>query len=299
MNSTADADQTRRPDDRLQLFVEHVTHIDCGVLDPDLGLRGATWLVDATLSGQRGDDGMLFDFGPAKKLLKARIDALVDHRLLVPLRAPGLTSEGQTLSFTTTSGDWLRYTGPASALTRLDMARIETEQLGHWLEGRVFEQLPENVDALELTLRAETIDGPVYDYTHGLRGHDGNCQRLAHGHRCRLAIALDGVDQPDIAADWAAAWQGIFIGSRADQVAADSGNRLAFAYRAPQGDFALDIAASHCVLIDGPATVENIADHIAAELAARHPGQRVEVRAYEGVGKGAIARRGAAPVNLA
>lgn len=284
-------DQTRASDQRLQLFVEHVTHIDCGVLDPDQGLRGATWLVDATLTGQRGDDGMLFDFGPAKKLLKARIDALVDHRLLVPLRAPGLSSEGQTLSFTTTAGDRLRYTGPGSALTRLDMPRIDTEQLAHWLEGRVFEQLPDNVDALELRLRAEVIDGPVYDYTHGLRGHDGNCQRLAHGHRCRLTIALDGIDRPDIAAEWAAAWQGIFIGSRADQVAADDPTRLGFAYSAPQGEFALEIAANHCVLIDGPATVENIADHIAARLAERYPDQPIEVRAYEGVGKGAIARR--------
>ena len=287
MTDTAPAATT----DRLQLFVEHVTHIDCGVLDPDLGLRGATWLVDATLTGQRGDDGMLFDFGPAKKLLKAEIDALVDHRLLVPLRADGLDSNGQTLIFTTTRGDRLRYTGPASAVTRLDMERIEPQALAKWLEGRVFEQLPANVDALELTLRAETIDGPVYDYTHGLRGHDGNCQRLAHGHRCRLAIALDGTDRPDIAQAWADAWQGIFIGSEADRVDADGPARRAFAYSAPQGDFALDIAASHCVVVDGPATVENIADYIATTLVQRHPGQTIEVRAYEGVGKGAIARR--------
>lgn len=285
----------------LQLFVEHVTHIDCGVLDPDLGLRGATWLVDATLTGERGDDGMLFDFGPAKKLLKARIDDLVDHRLLVPLAAPGLISQqeagqadaGQasTLSFTTTRGDRIKYTGPASATTRLDMARIEAGPLARWLQDRVFADMPANVDALELTLRAETIDGPVYDYTHGLRGHDGNCQRLAHGHRCRLAIALDGVDRPDVAHAWAEAWQGVFVGSSSDEIISDTNGRRVFAYSAPQGDFALDIAAEHCVVVEGPATVENIADYIAGVLVARYPGQAIEVRAYEGVGKGAIARR--------
>lgn len=277
----------------LQLFVEHVTHIDCGVLDPDLGLRGATWLVDATLSGARGEDGMLFDFGPAKKLLKARIDALVDHRLLVPLGAPGLESpdDSDTLVFTTRRGDRIQYAGPASATTRLDMPRIEAAPLARWLQDRVFADMPANVDALELTLRAEIIEGPVYDYTHGLRGHDGNCQRLAHGHRCRLAIALDGIDRADIALAWADAWQGVFIGSRGDELAHDTAGRRAFAYRAPQGDFALDIAAAHCVVVEGPATVENIADHIARVLAQRYPGQAVEVRAYEGVGKGAIARR--------
>ncbi|MDA3920236.1 MAG: 6-carboxytetrahydropterin synthase [Salinisphaera sp.] len=283
----------------LQLFVEHVTHIDCGVLDPVLGLRGATWLVDATLSGQRGADGMLFDFGPARKLLKAEIDALVDHRLLVPARAPGLEIEGDTLVFVTTGGDCIRYTGPTSATTHFDIEQIEPSAVAEWLAARVRDRLPANVDGLKLELRAETIDGPAYDYTHGLRGHDGNCQRLAHGHRCRLAICIDGQDRPDVAQAWADDWQGIFIGSRDDLVGDAAESRLAFAYSAPQGHFALDIAAEHCVLIDGPATVENIADHIAAQIASRHRGELVEVRAYEGVGKGAIACRRAASKHLA
>ncbi|MGB7755204.1 MAG: 6-carboxytetrahydropterin synthase [Salinisphaera sp.] len=278
-------------DDSLQLFVEHVTHIDCGVFDAEAGLRGATWLVDATLTGRRGDDGMLFDFGPAKRLLKAEIDALVDHRLLVPAHAPGLTIEGGRIDFTTVSGDRYRYAGPASATTVFDAATIEPRALALWLEARVGPKLPANVDSLKIDLRAEAIAGPVYDYTHGLAGHDGNCQRLAHGHRCRLAVTIDGAARPDIAQAWAAAWQGVFIGHRADLTTPAGAERLGFGYAAPQGEFALDIAAERCVVLEGPPTVENIADHIAGELAARHPGRMVEVRAYEGVGKGAIATR--------
>lgn len=278
-------------DDSLQLFVEHVTHIDCGVLDAEAGLRGATWLVDATLTGQRGEDGMLFDFGPAKKLLKAEIDALVDHRLLVPAHAPGVTIDGGRIDFTTTSGDRYRYAGPASATTVFDAAAIDPRALALWLEARVGPKLPANVDSLKIELRAESIAGPVYDYTHGLAAHDGNCQRLAHGHRCRLAVTIDGVDRSDIAHAWAAAWQGVFIGHRADLTTPADAQRLGFGYTAPQGEFALEIATERCVLLDGPPTVENIADHIACELAARHPGRMVEVRAYEGVGKGAIATR--------
>ncbi len=277
--------------DSLQLFVEHVTHIDCGVLDAEAGLRGATWLVDATLTGRRGDDGMLFDFGPAKKLLKAEIDALVDHRLLVPGHAPGLELADGRIDFVTTSGDRYHYAGPPSATTVFAAADIEPRALARWLEERVGPKLPANVDALRIHLRAESVAGPVYDYTHGLAAHDGNCQRLAHGHRCRLAIALDGVDRRDIAQAWANAWQGVFIGDRADLTTAPDAERLGFGYTAPQGEFALDIAAERCVLLDGPPTVENIADHIASELAARYPGHLVEVRAYEGVGKGAIATR--------
>lgn len=278
-------------DDALQLFVEHVTHIDCGVLDADAGLRGATWLVDATLTGRRGDDGMLFDFGPAKRLLKAEIDALVDHRLLVPAAAPGIAIDGHTITLTTTGGDRYRYTGPDSAVTVLDMAEIAPKALARWLEQRIAANMPANVDGLAIDLRPERIAGPVYDYTHGLSAHDGNCQRLAHGHRCRLAVAIDGTDRPDIAAAWAERWQGVFIGSRTHLTTADDAERLGFAYAAEQGEFALDIAAAHCVLLDGPATVENIADHIAGELVTRYPGRLIRVRAYEGVGKGAIATR--------
>ena len=66
-----------RRSDRVTLFVDHVTHIDCGILDNARGLCGATWLVDVALTGTRDAQGMLFDFGPAKKLLKAEIEDLV------------------------------------------------------------------------------------------------------------------------------------------------------------------------------------------------------------------------------
>lgn len=278
-------------DESLQLFVEHVTHIDCGVLDPENGLRGATWLVDAVLTGARGDDGMLFDFGPAKRMLKAEIDALVDHRLLVPTLAPGLTLADGAVTLTTATGERYRYRGPEDAMTFLELERTRPEALARWLESRLAARMPANIRRLALDLRAERIAGPVYDYTHGLTLHDGNCQRLAHGHRCRLAVQLDGTPRPDLAQAWARDWQGVFIGSRSQLVGGADQPRLRFAYRAEQGAFELDIAAGRCVILDGPATVENIADHIASTLAERHPGHLVQVRAYEGVGKGAIAAR--------
>ncbi|HET7314624.1 6-pyruvoyl trahydropterin synthase family protein [Salinisphaera sp.] len=282
-------------DDALQLFIEHVTHIDCGVLDADAGLRGATWLVDATLTGRRGDDGMLFDFGPAKKLLKAEIDALLDHRLLVPAHAPNVAIADGRIDFATRSGDRYRYAGPATATTVLDAETVEPRALARWLETRVAPRMPATVESLAIDLRAESIVGPAYDYTHGLAAHDGNCQRLAHGHRCRLTVRIDGMDRADLAQAWADAWQGVFIGDRADLTTPADSPRLGFGYSAPLGEFALEIAAERCVLLDGPPTVENIADHIAAGLAARHPGSLVEARAYEGVGKGAIATRSYRP----
>ena len=276
----------------LQLFVEHVTHIDCGVLDAERGLTGATWLVDATLTGARDDQGMLFDFGPAKRLLKAEIDALIDHRLLVPAGADGLTIDGNHIHLTTMAGETLDYDGPETAITVLDMTAITADALADWLAERLAPRMPANVERLDIALRAEDIDGACYDYCHGLRAHDGNCQRLAHGHRSRLTVAVDGIERPDYARAWAACWQGVFIGTASDRLREnETAERYCFAYVAPQGRFALTIARTRCVLLDGPATVENIADHIAAALVRAEPDKRFTVRAYEGVGKGAIARR--------
>ena len=283
-----------KPGDTVDLFVEQVTHIDCGVLDPDTGLDGRTWLVDARLSGTRDAHGMLFDFGPARRLLKRAIDERLDHRLLVPLRVPGLSRHGDDLRLTTTRGAHIDYAGPAEGVALLDAERIGPALLADWLTDRIAPLLPDNIDDLQLSLRAEAIDGAAYHYCHGLRSHDGNCQRMGHGHRCRLAIAVDGRDDPARARRWAEGWQGVFIGDRADLARRDADGRHHFDYVAPQGRFALTIDAGRCVLLDGPPTVENVAAHIADTLAAELPDRHLEVRAYEGVGKGAIVCRGPA-----
>lgn len=276
----------------LTLFVDHVTHVDCGVLDARSGLMGRTWLVDAELTGRRDASGMLFDFGPAKKLLKAEIDALIDHRLLVPTRIAGLALEGSRLCFQPETGLPLDYAGPPAGVALIDSASIDSTTLQAWLTPRIASKLPANVDGLKLTLREEPIRGAHYHYCHGLKSHDGNCQRMGHGHRCRLAIAIDGEDRPELANAWARRWQGIFIGQREDQQAGRADGRLHFAYAAEQGHFEMIVDAARCVVLDGPPTVENIADHIAEALAREHTGHAIRVRAYEGVGKGAIATRG-------
>ena len=280
-------------DRALTLFVDHVTHVDCGVLDARQGLAGRTWLVDAELTGRRDASGMLFDFGPAKALLKAEIDALVDHRLLVPTRIPGLTIDGSRLSFQPEIGLPLDYAGPPVGVALIDSTTIDIATLEAWLTPRIAPRLPANVDTLTLNLREEAITGPHYHYCHGLKSHDGNCQRMGHGHRCRLEIRLDDEDRPDLAADWARAWQGIFIGQREDQLESVKDDpRLHFMYTAEQGRFEIRVDAARCVVLEGPPTVENIADHIAGEIAAQWPGCAIRVRAFEGVGKGAIATRG-------
>lgn len=281
--------------DDVTLFVEHVTHIDCGLLDAERGLVGATWLVDAQLSGAPGDNGMLLDFGPAKRILKNEIDARVDHRLLIPGNAPELTRNGDTLTFVTRGGERIEYRGPEAAVAVFDARQITTELIETRLAAALSSALPDNVTDLTLRLRPEPIDGAAYNYCHGLRTHDGACQHLAHGHRARLRIEVDGADSPQHALAWAARWQDVFIGERADLTRSGTDARYRFAYNGNRGAFELTLDAARCALINGPATVENITTHIADSLAREHPGHEFTVRACEGVGKGAIVSRSVPP----
>ena len=68
----------------ISLFVDNLTNLDFSFLDPQRGLVGETLIVDAELTGELDDQGMVFDFGHIKRQLRSAIEALVDHKLVVP-----------------------------------------------------------------------------------------------------------------------------------------------------------------------------------------------------------------------
>lgn len=274
----------------VQLFLEQLTVIDCGLLHPRRGLVGMSWIVDVRLAGTPGADGMVVDFGPAKRLIKRRIDALVDHRLLVPAQAPGLqhvvTGARSSLVFDDAHAGRIEHRGPAASVCVIDCKEITTAAVAARLQRELAAALPA-VTHIEVELREEDIPGASYTYCHGLKRHRGNCQRIAHGHRSRLEILVDGSPSAAHAQRWARRWRDVFLGNRADLVG--HGARYRFAYQTPAGAFELELEAQRCQLLDAETTVENIAAFIAAELKRQEPAKRFTVRAYEGVNKGAVA----------
>jgi len=275
------------------LFVEHLTTLDCGLLDPSCGLTGQSWIVDVTLDGALDDQGMIFDFGPAKRAVKSTIDTAADHKLIVPMRAAGLEMHGNGdpmhVHFVDATGGRVDYRGPAEAVCRLDAERVEPDMLARALESDVAAAMPANVSGVRLDLREETIAGAGYRYCHGLHKHAGDCQRIAHGHRSRLEIYVDGERSPAHETRWADLWRDIYLGNRSVLQSDPNDERYRFAYSAPQGDFGLELDAHRCALLDADTTVENIAAHIARQLKREQPDRAFTVRAYEGVHKGAIA----------
>ncbi|MDO6806920.1 6-carboxytetrahydropterin synthase, partial [Wenyingzhuangia sp. 1_MG-2023] len=65
----------------------------------------------------------------------------------------------------------------------------------------------------------ERIDSAFYHYSHGLKKHNGNCQRIAHGHRSRIEIFCNGERSDELEQQWAQRWRDIYIGTSADLVA--------------------------------------------------------------------------------
>ncbi|WOX05227.1 6-carboxytetrahydropterin synthase [Microbulbifer pacificus] len=276
----------------MHLFVDSLTNVDFSYLHHSRGIVGETWLANAALDGALDHQGMVCDFGIVKKTLRNWLDSELDHRLAVPADAPNLqliaNGEQIELHWKLDSGETISVSGPAQAFALVGAERITPESVANWCVQQLDGIFPTSVDRLSLDFTSEIIDTPYYHYSHGLKKHDGNCQRIAHGHRSRIRIDLDGERNSTLEAEWAERWEDIYLGTREDLVKQDA-DTLHFAYRARQGDFTLSIPASYCELLDCDTTVEQLAQYIAEELAAANPGHDVRVRAYEGIGKGAVA----------
>jgi 6-pyruvoyl-tetrahydropterin synthase len=161
--------------------------------------------------------------------------------------------------------------------------------------------MPQNVLGIELKLRTEVIATPYYHYTHGLKKHEGNCQRIAHGHRSKVTVYENEVESLKWQSYWAERWEDIYIGTEADIVdegslclssrahQQDLSQHYLFAYDSSQGRFEMAIARSESEIVQTDTTVECLAQFMADEQKKLCKGSDIKVIAYEGVGKGAIA----------
>ncbi len=284
----------------MKLFVKGLTVIDSSYLDPVRGMVGESYQVDVVLDGYLNEQSMLLDFGIVKKLIKQIIDEEVDHRLLIPTLARGCQVNNKEnrveVDFPFKQQKiWLSC--PEQAYTLLKLETINLAGLEAYLVDVIQQKLPQNISGLQVTLSHEQIESPFYHYSHGLKKHDGNCQRIAHGHRSRLDIYLDGVWQDQWVAQWAERWRDIYLASEEDKVGLETlvpqsefppEDYHGFSYTAPQGRFDLVIPKSVCEILPCDTTVESISQFICQHIKNRHASQKVTIYAFEGIGKGAI-----------
>lgn len=292
----------------MKLFVNDLTVIDFSYLCKERGVVGESWIVDVLLDGSLNEQSMVLDFGIVKKQIKAIIDDAVDHKLLLPMQEPALNVESSSfhaghdfVNFDSQQGAFYLQS-PSCAFAFIESAAITIDAVNSHLNKIIKAQLPENVEGLSLTLRPEVIEGDFYHYTHGLKLHDGNCQRIAHGHRSKIKIFENGERSKALEKKWCERWEDIYIATDSDaislehlQLSSDAMKQMTpdhqfFSYTAPQGRFDIAVPNNKLDIVDCDSTVELLADFILRTLSKERPGSAIQVVAYEGVAKGAIVK---------
>ena len=281
----------------MLLFVDNLTNVDFSFLDPQRGLLGETWLANVRLIGELDEQGMVCDFGTVKKVLRHWLDTELDHRLAVPVKSPNIRIEedGDFLQIHWqfgSNGEFLSTRSPRDAIALVDAEVLTQESIAAWCITQLKQHFPMSVARLELDFSLEAMDGAAfYHYSHGLKKHKGNCQRIAHGHRSRIDIWANGIKSPALEQRWADEWKDIYIGTNEDLTAQPDYAGTAyyqFNYDAEQGPFEIILPQRCCYLIDTDSTVEFIAHHIAQKTRQENPDSSIRVKAYEGINKGAI-----------
>jgi len=290
----------------LNLFVRDLTVIDSSYICKRRGIVGDSWILDVTMSGELNEMSMVLDFGRVKKQIKQLVDQYVDHRLLVPMQSSAVVYKPSKAGYSTLDvvrdDKNIHLHCPDEAYCLIDAEAITIESITNHVYQILRNNLPSNVTGIDITLRHENISGAFYHYSHGLKKHDGNCQRIAHGHRSPIEILVDGQRDSVKETAFAQRWQDIYLGSKEDQVSVAELNlseaahavtdetHFGFRYTAPQGEFELAIAKSETEILSTDTTVELLACYIADEVKpSLKDGQSLQIIAYEGVGKGAMA----------
>ncbi len=282
----------------ITLFVKEATTIDFSYLDEKRGLLGETYIVDIYIHGEPDSEGILLDFSDIKHKIKENIDFLVEHQLLVPSNSPLLAIDfaNESTKQESVSVDWqlpnkthIRVVSPKGAVSEVPTGRISENSVAQYLNKTILPMLPNNILSIEFKLYPETINGPYYHYSHGLKKHTGNCQRIAHGHRSKIEIYDKNKVSTALSKQWAETFRDIYIGKEED---VDSNfndpNYIRFNYEAPQGYFEITIPRVSVYLMKEDTTIENIASHIHQKIKQNQPDLDIAVHAYEGLNKGAI-----------
>ncbi len=286
----------------MQLFVNDLTVIDFSYLCAKRGVIGESWIVDLTLIGSLDEQSMVLDFAKVKKQVKRIIDDVLDHKLAVPVGAEQTSIEafdGASAVYfhSENSGPFAVYS-PNDAFAFIDASAVNLDTAASFLSQKIQAELPNNVEQVILNLRPENIDGFYYHYTHGLKKHDGNCQRITHGHRSKVQVLENNMKCPRLQKYWADRWQDIYLASSEDKIA-DTELKfikpkiceqamLSFAYEASQGYFELWIGQECTEVVPVDTTVECLAEFMNSELKKLNPDASYQVTAFEGVAKGAI-----------
>lgn len=293
------------------IFLNEITRIDCAVFDPSKGILGQSWKVDLAITGPLTENGFVFDFSSLKKLVRQVLKSSVDHALIIPINSQNVqfkgmpSSECWTLKSKTAKSasehQWT-YLSPNGAVFPTRSVVVNRQVLEQEISKSLRHRLPTEISNISVQIRDEELEATeaTFRYTHGIAGHEGMCQRLMHGHRCRIQIFVGEERRPDlehyIARDVMDTNVHFTTPSqfrRGEIPVGRKGNRgetITIGYTGSHGEFEATLPAERVFVVDRETSIECITFEI-ARLIKREENttEKVRVVCYEGIDKGAVA----------
>jgi 6-pyruvoyl-tetrahydropterin synthase len=283
------------------LFLNDFTVLDFAFVGEAGGVFGGSFFVSAELFGELDEKDFLLDFSRAKKALKALVDEAFDHKLLIPTGSGSakVIPGGLEIRDDKNGAAWT-YECPREAFELFPDARIDAGVIAYHLARLAKTALPANVREarFHLTSPARLETEASFRYTHGLRFHDGNCQRLFHGHRNPVEVWIGGARsarwETALAAEWSDAhFVALPTLKNRESLDLPLGRRqpahpgvAELEYTSGQGVFRARLPAARVVLTESEPSIETMAKLGLSALRALGLEGEARVVAYEGLNKG-------------
>lgn len=291
------------------IFLNEITRIDCAVFDPSKGILGQSWKVDLTITGPLAENGFVLDFGNLKKMVRQVLKSSVDHALIIPINSQNVQFRGANggecwnmKSKAAKQEHQWNYIGPTGAVFPSRSVVVSRQVLEQEISKSLRHRLPSEITNIVVQIRDEELEATeaTFRYTHGISGHEGMCQRLMHGHRCRIQVYIGEERRPDLEHYVARDIMGTNIHFttpsqfRKGEIPVGSkgkpGDYITIGYNASQGEFEATLPAERVFVIERETSIECITREIANLIKREeNTSEKVKVICYEGIDKGAVA----------
>ncbi len=129
-------------------------------------LHGHNYDVTVQIGGALSADSWVFDFGDAKRLVRAICQEL-DHKFLLAARSTAMAIEDEDGVVTIRTSAGKRYVIPKSDVAMLEIDNTTAERLAEWFAGRIAAALAEAgaSNVTEITVGIEEMSGQAGWFT--------------------------------------------------------------------------------------------------------------------------------------
>lgn len=269
------------------IFINTVDTIDCALFDRRHGVVGQSWQIDIRVCGAGDKNYFVYDFGKLKKEIRSLVRETLDHRLLVPSHSSVEKTKEKWL-LQTIDRVW-SYTCPVDAVYQLSAQQVDKDSVTAELSRLLQKRFSSNLKIYATLRENNYTTGRCFHYTHGLPQHDGNCQRLLHGHLGTLHVYADNKPQPQLEKYLISSVLKKNIHFLNSEHISQDDNYITASYEGTQGYFSITLPREHTIVLPSMETsIEAITRYLAFSLDKNFTmTKKLKLICYEGLDKGA------------